>query len=359
MFRWSLKEVHEFLADRGTIRHGISRPVYFGLLMEYILGTPGIGLTHSFTYSLSKKRIKMMKKEKSPHRRKLRIFLLLPVIFILSIAFSTSVQDMSSSLLETLNIQESGIKVEGKVIAKDTGLPLIGAHIIIQGTSKGTTSDEQGRFQIEVPDKKDVLVISYVGYETIALLVEKGNYDAVKMERTSYEMTLEEDVDVSGDLVVDIEEVEEAVEAIEVEVEEAIDEVEVELEEVEVEEAIDDIEVDAEDVQEVERDVKIFYVVEDLPSFPGGKTALARYIATNMNYPEDALKAGKSGTVYVTIRLNEKGEIEEAKVKKSLYPSLDKEALRVVKSMPKWNPGKQDGKPVSCDIDLPIEFKLK
>ncbi len=370
-YRWSLKEVHEFLADQGTIRQGISKPVYIGLLMEYVLGTPGIGLTHSFNYSLSKKRIQMMNKEKSPNRRKLRIFILFPVIIILSMAFSTSVQDVSSSLLGTLDNQESGIKVEGKIIAKDTGLPLEGVHIIIQGTTKGTTSDAQGKFQIDVSDKKDVLVISYVGYETIALLIEKGNYDEVKMERTSYEMTLEEDadVDVSIDVVVDIEGVEEAIEAIEVEVEDAIEEVEVEVEdaieegeveevEVEVDEEAD-IEVDVEDVQEVESDVKIFYVVEDLPSFPGGKAALARYIAKNIKYPEDAIKAGKSGTVYVTIRLNEKGEVEEAKVKKSLYPSLDKEAIRVVKSMPKWNPGKQDGIPVSCDIDLPIEFKLK
>lgn len=358
-YRWSLKEVHEFLADQGTIRQGISKPVYLGLLMEYVLGTPGIGLTHSFNYSLSKRRIQMMKKEKSPNRRKLRIFVLLPIIVVLSMAFSTSVHEMGSTLFETLTVQEQepGIKIEGKIIAKDTGLPLIGAHIIIQGTSKGTTSDEQGRFQIEVPDKKDVLVISYVGYETIALLLEKGNYDEIKMERTSYEMNLEEDVDVdaTADVVVDVEEVEEAIEAIEVEFADV--EVEEGVEAVEIETA--DIDVDVEDVQDVEKDVKIFYVVEDLPSFPGGKAALARYIAKNIKYPEDAIKAGKSGTVYVIIRLNEKGEVEEAKVKKSLYPSLDKEALRVVKSMPKWNPGKQDGKPVSCDIDLPIEFKLK
>ncbi len=353
-YRCSLKEVHEFLADQGTIRQGISKPVYLGLLMEYVLGTPGIELTHSFNYSLSKKRIQMMKKEKSPNRRKLRIFILLPIIFILSMAFSTSVQDMSSTLFGTLDLQEPGIKIEGKIIAKDTGLPLEGAHIIIRGTTKGTTSDAQGKFQIEVSDKKDVLVISYVGYETTALLVEKGNYDEIKMERTSYEIELDEDifVDVHVDVVID--EVDVEVEDIEVNDIEVND---IKVEDIEVKDI--EVEIDVEDFQEVEKDVKIFYVVEDLPSFPGGKAALASYISKNIKYPEDALKEGKSGTVYVTIRLNEKGEIEEAKVKKSLYPSLDKEAIRVVKSMPKWNPGKQDGKPVSCDIDLPIEFKLK
>jgi len=360
-FRWSLKEVHEFLADQGTIRQGISKPVYLNLLLEYVLGTPGIGLTHSFNYSLSKRRIHMMKKEKSPNRRKLRIFILLPIIIILSMAFSTSVHDMSSTLFETLNIQESGIKIEGKIIAKDTGLPLAGAHVIIKGTTKGTTSDEQGKFQIEVPSKKDVLMISYVGYETIALLVEKGNYDEIKMERTSYEIDMDEDLDIDAtvDVTVDVEEVEEVLEAIEVEVAE----VEIADEAVDVEKENSLVEInevaEVEEVAEVDPDIKVFYVVEDLPTFPGGKAALAKFISKSIKYPEDALNAGKSGTVYVNIRINEKGEIEEAKVKKSVFPSLDKEALRVVKAMPNWNPGKQDGKPVSCDIVLPIEFWLK
>ncbi len=360
-FRWSLKEVHEFLADQGTIRQGISKPVYLNLLLEYVLGTPGIGLTHSFNYSLSKRRIHMMKKEKSPNRRKLRIFILLPIIIILSMAFSTSVHDMSSTLFETLNIQESGIKIEGKIIAKDTGLPLAGAHVIIKGTTKGTTSDEQGKFQIEVPSKKDVLMISYVGYETIALLVEKGNYDEIKMERTSYEIDMDEDLDIDAtvDVTVDVEEVEEVLEAIEVEVAEV--EIADEAVDVEIENSLVEINevAEVEEVAEVDTDIKVFYVVEDLPTFPGGKAALAKFISKSIKYPEDALNAGKSGTVYVNIRINEKGEIEEAKVKKSVFPSLDKEALRVVKAMPNWNPGKQDGKPVSCDIDLPIEFWLK
>jgi TonB family protein len=346
-FRWSVKETHEFLADQGAIRHGVSKPTYLGLLMEYVLGTPGIGLTHSFNYSLSKKRIQMMKKEKSPNRRKLRIFILFPVILFLSMAFSTTVQDVGSNLFPNIEVQDLGIKINGKIIAKDTGNPLVGAHIIIKGTTNGTTSDEHGKFQIEVSDKRDVLMISYVGYETAAILVEKGNYDEIKMERTSYEIEIDEDYDVDVDVTIDIEDIED---------------IEVDLKDVEVD--ISEVEVDVESialevVEEVEPVAEIFFVVEDLPSFQGDKTALAKYISTHIKYPEDALKAGKSGTVLVTMRINTKGEIESAKIKKALFPSLDKEALRVVKGMPNWNPGTQDGKPVSCDIDLPIEFKMK
>jgi TonB family protein len=388
--RWSIKETHEFLADEGTIHRGISKPAYLEVLMEYVLGTPGIGLTHSFNYSLSKKRIHMMKKEKSPNRRKLRLFILIPAVVVLSMAFSSSVQDVGSSLFETLGIQDQAINITGKIIAKDTGKPLSGAHIIIKGTTTGTTSDENGLFKIEVPNKKDVLMISYVGYETIALLAEKENYDEIKMERTSYEIKLEDHdkvyvmVDLAFDEV-EVAELEEAVEigveeieiadvAVEVMVDIKMDEieeaVELELEEVEeVSEAIevevdikmDEIEeaIELEEVAEIEPVEGIYIVIEDLPSFPGGKEALAKFISKNIKYPEDALKAGKSGTVYVNIRINEKGEIEEAKVKKSVFPSLDKEALRIVKEMPKWIPGKQDGKPVSCDVVLPIEFKIQ
>lgn len=362
LLRWSIKETHEFLADRGTIDQGISKPVYLGVLLEYVLGTPGIGLTHSFNYSLSKKRIQMMKKNQSPNRRKLRLFVLLPVVVLLSMAFSTSVHDAGSTLFETLGIQDQGIKFSGKIIAKDSGLPLSGAHIIIKGTTNGTTSDEDGQFQIEVPSKKDVLMISYVGYETIALLVEKGNYDEIKMERTSYDIELDEDVNVNVEVDIVMDEIEMEVEAVEVEVAEV--EIADEVVNVEVDINVDEVEEVAEveaveAVEVVEPEVKIFYVVEDLPTFPGGKAALAKFIAKNMKYPDDALRAGKSGTVYINIRINEKGEIEEAQVKKSVFPSLDKEALRVVKAMPNWIPGKQDGKPVSCDVVLPIEFKLK
>jgi len=360
-FRWSIKETHEFLADEGTLHQGISKPVYLGILMEYVLGTPGIGLTHSFNYSLSKKRIQMMKKKKSPNHRKLRLFILLPVVLILSMAFSTSVQEVGSNLFETFGIQEQEITVTGKIIAKDTGLPLSGVHIIIKGTSAGTSSDENGYFTIEVPSKKDILTISYVGYETIALLAEKEKYDAIKMERTSYEIELEDDiyVDVNVDVVMDEVEVEDAIEVVDVEV------VEIEEKEVMVDVILDitvdevEVEDDVETVEKVEATEEVWIVVEDLPSFPGGKAALSKFISKNIKYPEDALKSGKSGTVYVNIRINAKGEIEEAKVKKSVFPSLDKEAIRVVKKMPSWTPGKQDGKPVSCDVVLPIEFKLQ
>lgn len=364
LLRLSIKETHEFLADRGTINQGISKPVYLGVLLEYVLGTPGIGLTHSFNYSLSKKRFQMMKKKRSPNRRKLRLIIVLPIVVLLTMAFSTSVHDVGSNLFETFGIQNQGIQISGKIIAKDTGLPLSGAHIIIKGTTNGTTSDENGQFQIEVPSKKDVLTISYVGYETIALLAEKDKYDEIKMERTLYEIELDEDFEVDVKVDVAIDEIEAEVEAIEVEVNEVEIEEAVEVEEVEMADemvdvvldiSIDDVEADT----EVDREVKIFYVVEDLPAFPGGKAALSKFISRNIKYPEDALKEKKSGTVYVNIRINEKGEIEEAKVKKSLYPSLDKEAIRIVKSMPNWIPGKQDGKPVSCDMELPIEFKLK
>jgi len=358
-FRRSVKETHEFLADRGTIHQGISKPVYLGVLLEYVLGTPGIGLTHSFNYSLSKKRIQMMKKEKSPNRRKLRIFILFPVIIFLSMAFSTTVQDVGLNLFSNITVQDPGIKVNGKIIAKDTGNPLVGAHIIIKGTTKGTTSDEYGKFQIEVPDKKDVLLVSYVGYETIALFAEKGKYDEIKMERTSYAIELDEDFEVDVKVDVAIDEIEIESEVTEVEVVEV--EIADEMVDVKLDISIDEVEeiAEVEAVEVVEPEVKIFYVVEDLPSFPGGKAALSKFISKNIKYPEDALKEGKSGTVYVNIRINEKGEIEVAKVKKSVFPSLDKEALRIVEAMPDWNPGKQDGKPVSCDIVLPIEFLLK
>lgn len=106
-----------------------------------------------------------------------------------------------------------------------------------------------------------------------------------------------------------------------------------------------------------EQDGAIFTIVEQMPEFPGGMEALYQFLAANIKYPgtKDVCVVGK---VIVSFVIEKDGTVSDAKVVRKLHPAFDEEALRVVKLMPKWEPGRQDGKPVRVQFNLPINFSL-
>ena len=103
----------------------------------------------------------------------------------------------------------------------------------------------------------------------------------------------------------------------------------------------------------------VFTVVEQMPQFPGGQTALMKYLADNLRYPIRAQENGIQGIVHVQFAVDEEGRIPFAKVMKSVDKDLDAEALRVVRSMPQWIPGMQRGRKVKVLMNLPVAFRLK
>jgi TonB family protein len=103
-------------------------------------------------------------------------------------------------------------------------------------------------------------------------------------------------------------------------------------------------------------DEQIFKVVDDMPDYPGGEEALHKFIAESIEYPAAAKDSGIQGRVYVSFVIDSKGEVANVKIARSVSPSLDEEAMRVVKSMPIWKPGSQDGKPVNVAFIIPINF---
>jgi protein TonB len=104
---------------------------------------------------------------------------------------------------------------------------------------------------------------------------------------------------------------------------------------------------------------QIFTVVEEQPTYPGGDEARIKYLQDNMKYPEEAKELGVQGKVYVTFVVEVDGSISDVKVLRGIGSGCDDEAIRVVKSMPKWVPGKQRGVPVRVQFNLPINFKLQ
>lgn len=98
--------------------------------------------------------------------------------------------------------------------------------------------------------------------------------------------------------------------------------------------------------------------IEKAPKFPGGIPKLIDFISKNTKYPEDAHQKGISGIVIVNFVVNKKGKVVKIKIANSIYPTLDNEALRVVKKMPKWMPGELNGRKVNVMYEIPINFKL-
>ena len=104
---------------------------------------------------------------------------------------------------------------------------------------------------------------------------------------------------------------------------------------------------------------KVFEKVEDMPEFPGGEQAMMDFVAKNVQYPKEAMEKGISGRVMVGFIVEKDGSISETEVVKGIGGGCDEEAVRVVKAMPKWKPGKEKGKPVRVSYMMPITFRLQ
>jgi protein TonB len=129
--------------------------------------------------------------------------------------------------------------------------------------------------------------------------------------------------------------------------------------EVQNEEVVEEVAVVAEEVQENVDEAEPFVVVEEMPMYPGGEAALLAYIAEHTQYPEVAKENNIQGKVIVRFCVTSKGGVDKVSILKGVDPELDKEAIRVVQTLPAFKPGKQGGKPVPVWYMVPINFTLK
>ena len=178
--------------------------------------------------------------------------------------------------------------------------PIVGAVVLIEGTKKGTVTDREGKFQLEV-SMGDRITASYVGYESKTIGVSKTFSESKKSNE--YILGLYKET-------------------------------------------------------EVEDSEKVYDVVEEMPAFPGPPYALYEFLTRSIQYPKEARDKNIQGRVIVTFVVEKDGSISDARVVKSVDPLLDTEALRVVNSMHSWTPGKQNGEPVRVKYTVPVSFKL-
>jgi protein TonB len=114
-----------------------------------------------------------------------------------------------------------------------------------------------------------------------------------------------------------------------------------------------------EEVKEEEAPAEVFVVVEEMPTFPGGEKSLMEFIYANIQYPDIAKENNIQGRVILKFCVTYKGGVDQVQVLKGVDPSLDNEAIRVIKLLPAWKPGKQGGKPVNVWYNVPVTFQLK
>lgn len=303
LFERSIREIHEYEADREVLRQEPDRFRYQATLVNQVTGIEIFKLANSFSKSITKKRMIMMSKMKSRKLSSVKVLFVLPIILCLIFAFSKpQVIGESSQGLQPKQIT-------GKIVDANSNEALSGAAIIIEGTTVGTVSDENGKYRIEVSGADKALIISYVGYETKSVKADRTEIN-VKMQKKVYDLPEDEALKPGEEITSG-------------------------------------------------SDENTYVVIEEMPSFQGkGGEGFREYLAQNIVYPEEAKKNGITGKVYVQFTVNTKGEVVDVKVVRSVSPSLDKEAVRVVESSPLWQPGKQKGKPVDVQFTFPIDFKL-
>ncbi len=337
LIKSELQNVHEFEADETVIRNGIDAKNYQLLLIKKAVGSRLYSIANSFNHSKLKKRITMMMKKKSSPWARAKYLYVLPLAAVAVAAFahpeiskltdeisSVKVNDFSAITenheVENVNsVSEKSVIVEGTIIDDATGQPIIGASIIIQNTNNGTITDLDGKFKIET-NPKSVLVFSYIGKETYSVTVTEENIKSMKKSP----IRLKDDVQETDEIVV----------------------------------VGYGTQKEIPQTSTSPKDEITFFIVEQMPEYPGGMSELMKYVARNIKYPADALREKKQGRVIVQFIVGKDGYTSDFKVMKSVSPSLDAEAIRVLANMPKWTPGMQRGEAVPVKYTVPVTFKL-
>ncbi|WP_299230308.1 M56 family metallopeptidase [uncultured Bacteroides sp.] len=337
LIKSELQNVHEFEADETVIKNGIDAKNYQLLLIKKAVGSRLYSIANSFNHSKLKKRITMMMKKKSSPWARAKYLYVLPLAAVTVAAFAhpeiskltdeisnVKVNDFSAITenheVENVNsVSEKSVIVEGTIIDDATGQPIIGASIIIQNTNNGTITDLDGKFKIET-NPKSVLVFSYIGKETYSVTVTEENIKSMKKSP----IRLKDDVQETDEIVV----------------------------------VGYGTQKEIPQTSTSSKDENTFFIVEQMPEYPGGMSELMKYVARNIKYPADALREKKQGRVIVQFIVGKDGYTSDFKVMKSVSPSLDAEAIRVLANMPKWTPGMQRGKTVAVKYTVPVTFKL-
>ena len=314
----------------------------------------------------------MIKKKSNPWAR-MKYLYVLPLAAVAVAAFarpevSNKLDEISSVKVNDLtsivkaeevksmeNSSDEKFKVSGTVLAADTKIPVIGASVIIRGTTNGTLTDLDGKFTLTGLKKDDVIQVSFVGFQTRSVIVKDESPLTILLNDAV--QNLDEMV------VVAMAPNEDGTTTIKAQMKDKNGEKSY------LEGKMASTKKDGMTVNQVDWQKKasnsepqekvIFQVVEEMPQFPGGMGEAMKFLAKNMKYPVAAQQAKIEGRVIVQFVVEKDGSVSDVKVMRGVNSELDAEAIRVVSMMPKWIPGKQRGKAVAVKYTMPIMFRLQ
>lgn len=297
-FVWLLKrEVRhnlEYLADNTVIQSGYDSKSYQYHLLGLAHHQSVTTLYNSFNVLHLKNRIMMMNKKRSPGIVRTKYLIFIPLVGILMLLSNIeAVARLTVRLANEATVSNAMVTATG-ILVDETGQPLIGASVVVKGGKERTITDRKGAFSLEVPANA-ILRCSYQGRESQEVLAaDMTNNTHLSLSSKSREMN-----------------------------------------------------------------EQVFTVVEKMPSFPGGDAELLKYIATNIKYPKESQDNGEQGRVICSFIVGRDGSVNNPEVLRGVTPLLNEEAVRVINTMPRWNPGMQREKAVAVKYTVPITFRLK
>lgn len=310
LLRKEIRQNLEFLADKQVVRSGCNRKNYQYHLLRLSHQSTAVPIVNNFNVSQLKKRIIMMNKKKTSRISLLKYALLLPVTALLILAGNAEVVAEIAHRAIPGNVAENNQRfIKGRVVDVK-GEPLPGVTVILQNTSIGVVTNDNGEYSLALSDRKSgTLLFSYVGKMTESLpFDEKTKVLNAKMAGDNLQL---DRVIVTGYRT---------------------------------------------EKPKLKEGEEVFVVVEEMPRFKEGN--VQKFLARYVKYPVLAMEAGVEGTVYVSFIIDKTGKVTEPQIVRSPDLSLSEEALRVIRLMPDWEPGKQRGKTVDVRYTMPIEFKL-
>ncbi len=341
-YKKDIKHIHEFIADEIAARNEQSKVEYAMLLFTQEFGLQPDQLTNRFfTHSTLKRRIQMLSKPRSRKIMMLKYGLSVPLFILMLVLSSATIAKndvldlvevklsglaknkadftLGSDTIVLKEIREQagkGIYIHGKV-SDENGKPLHKAVVEVLTKNTVSTTDEKGEYEINA-SLGDKLSFSAEGFETSVINFGSKSVINVELKRVSGLKILEKSDKIEEIVVIGR----------------------------------------SETNRGLDND-EIFNTVEDNPMYPGGVKELYAFINRNLKYPVEAQQANVSGKVFAQFVVRQDGSISDIKILKGMGFGCDEETVRVIAQMPKWKPGKQNGRPVNVRFTMPVAFTME
>ena len=316
MLRMDLRAIHEYEADAAVLSQGINARQYQYLLVTKAAGIGGYSIANGISHSTLKNRITMMLHKKSQKSHLLKLLVLLPIVAVALALNAHTVQDVvyTSAGKDSIEVVVVESAVQDAVVPTKVGE---------EEVAEAETIKVSGQV-VSVGDGKPI----------IGAVVQVAGSKRGTVTDTEGKFTIEAPVGAKVNVLY----VGYRTEVFTVRSDEGKYNTLIPLQK--------------------EGEARVFDVVEEMPEYPGGMSAMMQYLSANVKYPEEAHKKGIQGRVIVTFVVEKDGSISDARIVRSVDPLLDAEALRVTNSMPKWKPGRQNGEAVVVKYTIPVTFKL-